>query len=848
MACFAEAQVPKPASVFGFEPGADYKLADYSQMTEYYQQLAKSSKRVKLIEIGKSVQGRPLLLLFISSEKNLQQLDKWRSISKDLSLAKIADDKARSLAAIGKAVVWIDAGMHASEKACAQMAPELAWKIAAEETPEMKQIRDQVIVLLMPVMNPDGLDIVSSWYKAQLGTPYETSNPPWLWHPYIGHDNNRDWFMNNMPESDAVSKVLYREWYPQIVYNHHQSAPAWTRIFIPPFSNPVNPNIHPGITTGVNLIGAAMANRFAMHHMPGVISQVSFDMWWNGGMRTVPYFHNQIGILTETAHATPTPRKYAPKSLPETVGGGTLTSGAHINYSDPWKGGDSRFRDAVDYMLTASMAVLNLAAERREQYLYNIYRMGRDAIEDKTEASAYIIPASQWDNGESRELVNILLKGGIEVHRASADFTASGRAYSAGSYIIYGAQAFRPYLVDLLQKQIYPDHRLYPGGPPDPPYDLAGWTLPMQLGVRVDTIQHVLNVRSEPVSEPVQAAGGDHNITAAYGYLFPANENNSFKAVNLLMNRNIEVSRIKKSLSVNGTTFAAGSFVAATNGKDISDVLMQTQAGVMPLPEKPLVETLHLAKARIGIYKSWIANMDEGWTRWLLQQYHFEVDTLHDADIRSENLKKYTAIILPDQDPKGILYGHRKGSMPDQFTGGVTLEGMLALQRYVEAGGTLLAFDKASNLLIEQLGLPVKDVVDDLSSDKFYVPGSLLRIETDTVQSLTYGMPFEAAASFNKSRAFSIIKENRMGEGGLENTPRVPDPPVTVIASYAKKDLLMSGWALNADKYIAGKPAMLELKQGKGRIILYGFRPQFRGQSHGTYKLIFNALFERSNG
>lgn len=841
----AGAQVPRPAEVLGFTPGADYKIADNSQLSNYYHQLARTSKRVKLIEIGKSVQGRPLLLLFISSEKNLQKLDQWRSISRDLSLAKIDEAKARTLAATGKAIVWIDAGMHASEKACAQMAPELAYKIATEETTEMQHIRDQVITLLMPVMNPDGLDIVATWYRGQLGTPYETSSPPWLWHPYIGHDNNRDWFMNNMPESDAVSRVLYREWYPQIVYNHHQSAPSWTRIFIPPFSNPVNPNIHPGITTGVNLVGAAMANRFAMSKMPGVISQVNFDMWWNGGMRTVPYFHNQIGILTETAHATPTPRKYAEKSMPETVGGGTLTTGAHINYPYPWKGGESHFRDAIDYMLTASMAVLNLAAERREQYLYNIYKMGRDAIENKEAAYAYIIPAAQWDRGESEQLMNILLKGGIEIQRADNAFTAGGRHYAAGTYIIYGAQAFRPYIIDLLQKQNYPDQRLYPGGPPDPPYDLAGWTLPMQFGVKVDTVHAAFTASATPVKDSVVYTT-THAAGKSYGVLLPVQENSSIKAVNLLGAKGAAVYRTGGTVTVDGNKYTSGSYVVACTAAmpEVPEALLkQAGATAVYLQQKPDAPMKLLAPARIGLYKSWVANMDEGWTRWMLQQYYFAVDTLHDQDLKADSLRKYSAIIIPDQEPAGILSGYRKGSMPDAFTGGMGMEGMLALKKYTETGGTVLAFDRACNALIQQFGLPVRDLVDDLTSDKFYIPGSLLRIEPDTSHPLAYGMQDYAAASFNKSRAFSVIKESVMGEGGTEPTVRAAEPAIRIVASYAKKDLLMSGWALNADKYIAGKAAMLEVKQGSGRVLLYAFRPQFRGQAHGTYKLIFNSLF-----
>lgn len=375
-----KAQIPKPSDVFGFDVGADYKLADYDQMLTYYEKLDASTDRVKMIEIGKSSNGRPMKLVFISSKENMKSLEKWRAISEKLSRAKINETEARELAKAGKAIVWFDGGMHATEKAHGQMTSELMWRIASEESDEMKKIRDNVITLIVPVINPDGLDIVVDWYRKYLGTPYETTNPPILYQKYAGHDNNRDWFMNNLTETKVITKVLYSQWYPQIVYNHHQASPAWARIFIPPFRSPVNPNIHPGVTTGVNLVGTAIGNRFAIKKMSGVISQTSYSMFWNGGMRTTPYYHNQIGILTETAHTTPTPRYYDPKKKPKNIKG-VATNGTEIFYPYPWQGGESHFRDAVDYMLTASMAVLNLASDKKEEFLYNIYDMGRDAIE-----------------------------------------------------------------------------------------------------------------------------------------------------------------------------------------------------------------------------------------------------------------------------------------------------------------------------------------------------------------------------------------------------------------------------------------------------------------------------------
>ena len=335
-------------------------------MLAYYEKLAASTNRVQMIEIGKSVMGRPIKLLFISSEENMKSLEKWRTISEKLSRARIPEDEAKKLSIEGKAIVWFDGGMHATESAHAQMTSELMWRIASEESDEMNKIRDNVITLVVPVINPDGVDIVVDWYKKNLGTPYETTGPPILYQKYVGHDNNRDWFMNNMPETRSVTTVLYNQWYPQIVHNHHQTSPSWARIFLPPFRSPVNPNIHPGVTTGVNLVGTAMANRFAMKKMPGVISGTDYSMFWNGGMRTTPYYHNQIGILTEVAHATPTPRFYDPEKKPKNVGG-KPANGTEIFYPYPWEGGESHFRDAIDYMITASMGVLDLAADKKKR-------------------------------------------------------------------------------------------------------------------------------------------------------------------------------------------------------------------------------------------------------------------------------------------------------------------------------------------------------------------------------------------------------------------------------------------------------------------------------------------------
>ena len=833
------AQIPKPSETFGFEVGADYKLADYDQMLAYYEKLAASTNRVQMIEIGKSVMGRPIKLLFISSEENMKSLEKWRTISEKLSRAGIPEDEAKKLSIEGKAIVWFDGGMHATESAHAQMTSELMWRIASEESDEMNKIRDNVITLVVPVINPDGVDIVVDWYKKNLGTPYETTGPPILYQKYVGHDNNRDWFMNNMPETRAVTTVLYNQWYPQIVHNHHQTSPSWARIFLPPFRSPINPNIHPGVTTGVNLVGTAMANRFAMKKMPGVISGTAYSMFWNGGMRTTPYYHNQIGILTEVAHATPTPRFYDPEKKPKNVGG-KPANGTEIFYPYPWEGGESHFRDAVDYMITASMGILDLAADKKDEFLYNIYDMGKDAIENSKEAFAYIIPKDQWNPSEAINLANILMQGGLEVHTANSSFSIADKTYDAGSIILYGAQAFRPYLTDLMEKQDYPDQFLYPGGPPQPPYDLAGWTLPMQMGVSVDRIDENFDANADLIKSKLTYSEG--TVNGSGNYIFSNKDNLSALAVNRLQKAGYTVGQLKADFDGNslGSFVVKGKRSLKTEVSKLSKELGIDFKGVASLNNAKYNE---LTKIKVGLYKSWQANMDEGWTRWMLEQFEFDIDTLHNKDIQNGKLSEYSAIIFPSQSPKGILHGYSKNTMPEKFTGGIGLEGMAKIDHYAKSGGTVVFFDDASDLAIEQLGLPVRNVISGLSSSEFFIPGSLIRMKVDTTNPLAYGMMDDVAASFNRSSAFQAIKQRKSGEGGEENIADSPEANVIEVAKYASENILMSGWAMGEDRYLKDKSAMVQIPHDKGNIILFGFRPQFRGQPRGTYKLIFNSIY-----
>ena len=778
--------VPTPESVFGFAPGADYHLADFEQMTKYFHALAAASPRVKLEDIGPSGYGRQMFLAIISSEANIRALDHYKSIVQQLASGKIDEATARKFSEEGKAIVWIDGGLHATEVAGAQQSPAIAYRVATEESPEMQRIRDNVILVLCPVINPDGLDIVAHWYDKNVNTPYELAPVPRLWNKYVGHDNNRDWYMFNQVESRDVAKELYKEWFPQIVYNQHQSGPFPSRIFVPPFDDPMNPNIPAEVVRGVNLVGDAMTRRFTTKNEPGAVSRMEFDMWWNGGMRTAPYYHNMIGILTETAlFDYATPGYYPPQSLPKTFSNGISTSEPSMYYPDPWRGGWWHLKDAVNYMITGDMAVLDIAARRKDQWLFDFWQMCHDeiALGEKGGPFAYVVPQEQHDATATGDMLFSLQMGGVEIRKATQAFTANGKEYSAGTMVMPAAQPFRPYLIDLMEPQHYPDLRLYPGGPPKRPYDMAGWTLPLQMGVDV--------VR---VDQPTQIA---------------------------------------------------------------------TEAATVDEPAHHFAPPAGTKIGRVGIYDSWEANMDAGWTRWLLDRYGISYADLHDADFRAGNLReKFDVIILPQQNEEGMLHGWQPGTrrafgggepvtQRPEYVGGLGLEGVAALEQFAKAGGRIVAFDSASELLIQEFGLPVRNVLANVSSSQFYAPGSLLRIDVDPDLPETRGMEKQSVAFFVNSQAFEVwdAKAPAGPPRFTGSDERKKDPftelgehdGIRILAIYPKSNPLLSGW-LMGEKRVEGKVAAVSVPFGEGRIVLIGFRCQFRGQPENTFPLLFNSL------
>lgn len=819
-------RIPEPRDVFGFVPGDDYKLASHAELLEYFRQLHAASDRVIVLEIGRSTLGKPMILALISSEENLRNRERYREIARRLALARGVDEtEARALAREGKAIVWIDGGLHATEVAHAQHTPELAWWLATSEEDEARRIRENAILLLMPNMNPDGLDIVRDWYYRNLGTPFETAGTPELYHHYIGHDNNRDWYMFTQVESQAVARQLYHTWFPQIVYNHHQSSPFPGRIWGPPMKDPVNPNLDPLIVSTINQIGEHLRKRFDEEGKPGYNSGIVFDMWWNGSMRGAPDFHNMAGFLTETAlHRYATPRCYTADEIPDTFGeraGNLPAKTPTTNYTNPWLGGCWPLRQPVEYMLTASRATLDIGAKLKEDFLYNIWRMGTRQIARGERAEggpfAYLIDlAAQHDPTRTVEFLRTFRLGGVEIRQADAPFTAGGRAYPAGTYVL-GPQAFRPYVVDLIEPKRYPERRLYPGGPPDQPYDMTGYELALQMGVRVDRVTEPFPLPARLV-ETVGAAPGGVTGTGSAGFALSPNLTQGVKAVNRLLGAGASVAWAPDGeVIIRGVSRAVADEIGRELGVPLR-ALTSRPAGLRTV-----------RAPRIGLYKSWQGNMDEGWTRWLLEQFGFGYEHLTNEQVRTSDLSRFDIIIFASEADARIRNGHAPGSMPAEYVGGIGEEGVARLRQYVEGGGWLMAWDQAADFAISALSLPLRNTVRGVRSSDFFIPGTLLRLHTRPDHPLAHGMEREAVAMFNSSQALELT--------------RADAPGVEVFAEYAREGLLVSGWELGGEEHVAGRVAGAQVRVGRGRAVVYGFRPGWRGQPHNTFKLLFNPLY-----
>ncbi len=823
--------VPTPESVLGHKPGDDFYLANYDESRAYFQKLAASSNRVKLINVGKTTRGLDWDIAVISSPENLASLDKYKDISRKLADGRgLSDTQAHELARQGKAIVHIDGGLHSSEVAGAQQSINLAYKLVSSQgDPEVDAILKNVILMLWPTLNPDGQNEVVAWYRKNVGTTYEVSPLPDLYQEYVGHDNNRDGYMNNMLESQDVTRTEI-EWDPVVFYCHHQTAPFPTRIFIPPFVEPISSNIHPLMARWLSVLGTNMAAYLDEHGMPGAVNRVGFDNWYPGFLDFTHIFRNSISFFTETAlFRYATPRFYPVDEFPKDQRG--LRS--EVFYSSPWKGGWWRLRDAVNYMEGGSMSVLDTAAKYREELLYNRYQAARDNVErfKKEEPFGYVIPREQRDLPEAATLVQKLMINGIEVHEAKKPFHANGREYAPGTWVVLMDQPFSPLVKELFEPQHYPDLRETPNGPPKLPYDVTGWTLPMQMGVQVAPVLQPIGASERGTLEKIEKFAAPSGAISGTGgaYLLSHKSNASFKLMNEVFGGGGRVGFVATETETADGTEVGATVVSGIEREKLEAIAKENSLTLKATAAVPK-DTVNVKKARLGLYRAWVPFIDEGWTRWILEGYKFDAVTLRNGDIQAGNLReKFDAILIPDGSPEAIFSGFGPGSVPGEYVGGIGELGVMALREFVLAGGTLITFNEASVFAIEQLGLPVKNVLSGLKDEEFFCSGCLLRVEVqDMAHSATWGLPHDPIVMFERGPAF----EAKDGFHGR------------VLAAYPKEQSpLMSGYLLHPEK-IEGKAAALEVQYGKGRVYLLGFRPQWRGQSHGTYKFFFNAIYE----
>jgi hypothetical protein len=844
-----QGSVPTPESSLGFAVGADFKLATYDESIAYFQKLAAASNRIRLVDVGKTSTGHPWTLAIISSPENLAKLDRLKQIAQRIAHPTgLTDAEARHLATEGRVFVDISGGLHASEIAGSQHTIQLAYDILAHpDDPKIKAILENDVLFLWPSINPDGQNIVVNWYRENVGTPYEVSPLHEVYQKYIGHDNNRDAYMLNVVESRVVART-WREWEPQIIYVQHQTAPFPTRIWLPPFAEPIAPRVAALMSRQVNTIGMTIAQALESNGQVGATHMgTGFDAWYPGYIDYMPMLQNINAYWTETAlYRYATPHFYTIGDFPDDM----RNLRPQSLYPSPWPGGWWRLRDAVDYMRTASMATLDYAAKYREELLYNRYQAGRNAIKRYTAEPpyAYVIPQTQRDPGTAAEMLRRLAFNGVRVGQLDRDVTMDGALQRRGSWVIPMDQEFAELVRQLFEAQEYPDLREYPEGPPEQPYDAAGWTLPFQMDVNVIEVRSPLGADARAAIKPVRGKPTDVHASPdapfstdsiAAGIVTPA------AAVTGSGDRLAVDPAQNDAFRLIGQALAAGGSLGVMPGAKgqggryvVSGVPMSRLEGwardlsLRAERVSPKSAAIPATRLRIAVFKPWTASMDEGWTEWLLDRYGLSYTVIAPVDVQSGDLaSRFDVILVASDSRRSIMSGYSAGTVPPRYSGGVGDAGVRALDGFVRDGGTLVCLNESADFAISALGLPVKNVVDGVARKDFFASGSILEVITDPAHPLMAGMPERAKVFVDDSPVFTTTE-------GFEGA---------ALAKYAPSGSpRLSGYLLG-EKYLHDNAAALDVKHGRGHVVLIGFRPQWRGQPFGTFRVLLNAaLFGRA--
>jgi len=826
------AVVPAPSDFLGMKVGADRTLADYRQIVSYLKAVEAASPRVKLEVLGRTTLGEEFVMAVVSSEENLKNLPRIREIAKKLADPRgLTDAQVAALAKEGKAVVLVTGTIHSTEIGASQMAMEWIHALATATDPATRQRLSNVVLLIVPSINPDGVNLEVEWYRKWLGTPYEGGRMPWLYHPYVGHDNNRDWFMLTQQETRALSRAVSREWLPQVWLDEHQMGPTGPRIFTPPYASPIDPEISPLVWREINLIGSVMSLRLEQARKPGVIYGYSFDAYCPGMTESTAWYKNISGLLTEVASARLATPVYVESGELSGGGSGLVDYRAQANFPNPWPGGWWRLRDVMDYERIVSDALLEACAAHREDLLRDMAARARAAAASFPPDAAWVLPAAQRDPAPARRLADLLVEHGVEVRQGAG-----------GDVYVPLAQPYGKFVASLLETQRYPEVKLVPGKEIVRPYDVTAWTLPLLMGVeaRRTTLPPGLPIResgtfAKPPAGPVAVAPG----TAEGARL-----------VNAALRSGGGVAVARKAVSFDGRGWPAGtvfldekaSRAAATAGTPAGasfSLLSKNLPG-----DSPDIVPLHAP--RVGLYKPWAASTDEGWTRWVLEQYGFAPKSLDNKSIRAGKLaESLDVIVLPSLTTERLSTGKPKREegdlkyfveLPPDYRGGLEKEGAKALKEFVEGGGTLVALAESSDWVIAEFNIPVRNVLAKAKKDEFLCPGSLLRAVRGEEHPVTRGLPREMALFVDGAMAFQTVPPGP--ELRRWDLAAYPDDP---------RDVLLSGWIHGADR-LTRRSAAVATTFGKGKLVLLGFRAQFRAQTEATFPFLFNALWWSVDG
>ena len=787
--------------------GADFELADWEEVSSYYRTLAAESPRVTVERVGETTEGRDFLLAVIASEDNLARLDRIRAAVRRLADPRGLDATERARA-LGEArpILFVSIGMHSTETAAPQFGMEFAHRLATSDEEPYASARREVVCLVAPCLNPDGLDHVVSWYRETVGTPYEASGLLKLYQLYAGHDNNRDWFMLSQNETRIVTRLLYSDWLPQVYWDVHQQGRSRERFFVPPFRDPLNPNLDAGIIAGIGQLGTRALFDMTRAGLRGVSTGVTYDMWWNGGNRNVPVRHNIIGLLTEAASVNlaspvflPRSELYAPSGLEEYA--------PSNRFPDPWPGGWWRLRDIIDYEHAFGRSLLASLSREPRLWLENALGAAERAIDKGREDAprAWVLPSDNRDRGAVRRLVDSLFLGGVEIHVAAEQFVADGRAWPAGSLVIRREQPYGQHVKDLFEVQRYPDGQ--------PPYDVAGWTLPLLLGVRRVELMEEPDVALRSVTDAEQALAGF--VPALQRPLADVRDSDSWTEA----------------------------FARLGEGRPVAVGVAEDAVGRMHLdptggePDAEAYQTIDGAP-RIGVYAPWRGSMDEGWLRWVFDEFGVPYVRVRNEMIRAGDLGAFLdVLVIASISERELDTGRSPGSVPPEFTRGLDPEGAAAIDEFVRGGGRLVALGRSAAWARELFDLPLTDVTRGEAAGEFACPGSVLR-GVPEASPFTAGLPDSLPLFFSRSAAWQVDQPAASDEG--DTAP----PAVEVLLRYAPTRVLLSGW-IREPEVIAGRAAWVRARHGEGTLHLFGFRPQYRSWSQGTFSLLYRALLLR---